>query len=171
VQVPKPRVTLRLPQVLVDKRDIAMEEENIQRFTTLMYRAPEMADVHSRMLIGPPGAHHCSRPAQQLNFCSADMWALGCLLYTLCYGTHPFASATQLQIVNANVRYPQAAPGGQPVNPVALAILQALLQQQVPVYLAFSPPPPSPPAPSSRAVCLLPHPHPVLFFMLLHACF
>jgi serine/threonine protein kinase len=90
------------------------------------------------------------------------MWALGCLLYTLCYGTHPFASATQLQIVNANVRYPQAAPGGQPVNPVALAILQALLQQQVPVYLSFSPPPlpprtlipcrlpPTPP--SSRAV-------------------
>ena len=41
--------------MLQDKRDVADEEENIQRFTTLMYRAPEMADVHARMLIGPPG--------------------------------------------------------------------------------------------------------------------
>ncbi len=69
-------------------------------------------------------------------FCSqclpaADMWALGCLLYTLCYGVHPFANATQLQIVNANVRYPATVPGGQPVNPLALVIMQALLQQQV----------------------------------------
>ncbi len=62
---------------------------------------------------------------------AADLWALGCLLYTMCYCSHPFANATQLQIVNANVRYPPLAPGGQPVNPVALAIIQALLQQQV----------------------------------------
>ena len=62
---------------------------------------------------------------------AADMWALGCLLYTLCYCVHPFMNATQLQIVNANVRFPATVPGGQPVNPTALAIMQALLQQQV----------------------------------------
>jgi hypothetical protein len=60
------------------------------------------------------------------------MWALGCLLFTLCYCCHPFANATQLQIVNANVRYPPVAPDGKPVNAIALAIMQALLQQQVP---------------------------------------
>ncbi len=62
------------------------------------------------------------------------MWALGCLLYSFCYCCHPFAAATQLQIVNANVRYPPTAPDGQPVNAVALAIMQALLQQQVPAH-------------------------------------
>ena len=62
---------------------------------------------------------------------AADMWALGCLLYTLCYCVYPFTNATQLQIVNANVRFPATVPGGQPVNPAALAIMQALLQQQV----------------------------------------
>lgn len=70
---------------------------------------------------------------------AADMWALGCLLYTLCYCSHPFTDATQLQIVNANVRYPKTVPGGQPVAPLALAVIQALLQQQVP-------PPRSPPS-------------------------
>ena len=43
---------------------------------------------------------------------AADMWALGCLLYTLCYCVHPFMNATQLQIVNANVRFPATVPGG-----------------------------------------------------------
>jgi hypothetical protein len=66
------------------------------------------------------------------------MWALGCLLYSFCYGSHPFANATQLQIVNANVRYPPTAPDGRPVNAMALAIVQALLQQQVRPCTAFS---------------------------------
>ncbi len=118
----------------------------------------------------PHPHHHHHRPHPS----AADLWALGCLLYTLCYSCHPFTDATQLQIVNANVRYHPTAPGGQPVNAAALAIMQALLQQQVlssanyPVRWrhAHSPPLPSlplrcspscaPPLPSSKRQCSMP---------------
>lgn len=60
------------------------------RYTTPMYRAPEMVDTWSNYPVGP----------------KVDTWALGCLLYTLCFNKHPFADESKLKILNANYSIP-----------------------------------------------------------------
>jgi AP2-associated kinase len=52
-------------------------EEEIQRYTTLSYRAPEMIDLYSRLPIT----------------LKVDIWAMGCLLYKLMYNTLPFGDS------------------------------------------------------------------------------
>ncbi|XP_063692099.1 AP2-associated protein kinase 1-like isoform X5 [Bolinopsis microptera] len=64
-------------------------EENILKFTTLAYRAPEMCDMYLGYKIGP----------------AADLWALGVLLYKLCFFTTPFEENT-LAIARAKFAIP-----------------------------------------------------------------
>ena len=52
-------------------------EEEVQRYTTLSYRAPELIDLYSRLPIT----------------LKVDMWALGCLLYKLMYNVMPFGDS------------------------------------------------------------------------------
>ncbi|KAJ2802000.1 Ark- serine/threonine protein kinase, partial [Coemansia guatemalensis] len=68
---------------------VAMEDE-IQRMTTLEYRAPEMIDLYLRRGITE----------------KADIWALGVLLYKLCYFKTPFDNASPLAILNAEYSTP-----------------------------------------------------------------
>ncbi|XP_068630844.1 cyclin-G-associated kinase isoform X2 [Battus philenor] len=63
-----------------------MLEENLAQFTTPMYRAPEMLDTWDNRKIDH----------------SVDLWALGCILYTLCYMQHPFEDSAKLAILNGN---------------------------------------------------------------------
>lgn len=35
-----------------------------------------------------------------------DIWALGCILYTLCFMRHPFEDSAKLRIMNANYSIP-----------------------------------------------------------------
>lgn len=65
-------------------------DEDIQKHTTLQYRSPEMIDVYRK---------------QPLNE-KSDIWALGVLLYKLCYYTTPFEEQGQLAILNASYKYP-----------------------------------------------------------------
>ncbi|CAH1966775.1 unnamed protein product [Acanthoscelides obtectus] len=65
-------------------------EENMARFTTPMYRAPEMVETWNNHYVGPP----------------VDVWALGCILYTLCFMKHPFEDSAKLRIINANYTLP-----------------------------------------------------------------
>ncbi|RZC42947.1 cyclin-G-associated kinase [Asbolus verrucosus] len=65
-------------------------EENMAKFTTPMYRAPEMVDTWNNYYVGPP----------------VDVWALGCILYTFCYMKHPFEDSAKLRIINANYNLP-----------------------------------------------------------------
>ena len=37
---------------------------------------------------------------------AADIWALGCILYSLCFKKHPFEDSAKLAIVNANFTIP-----------------------------------------------------------------
>lgn len=65
-------------------------EDEMGRFTTPMYRAPEMLDTWSNYQIGP----------------ASDVWALGCILYMLCFMKHPFEDSAKLRIINANFVIP-----------------------------------------------------------------
>ncbi|XP_043392302.1 AP2-associated protein kinase 1 isoform X22 [Chelonia mydas] len=64
-------------------------EEEIKKYTTLSYRAPEMVNLYSGKLITT----------------KADIWALGCLLYKLCYFTLPFGES-QVAICDGNFTIP-----------------------------------------------------------------
>ncbi|EPS44311.1 hypothetical protein H072_1711 [Dactylellina haptotyla CBS 200.50] len=67
-----------------------MIEDDIQKHTTLQYRSPEMIDVFRGQAIDE----------------KSDIWALGVLLYKLCYYTTPFEDQGQLAILNASFKYP-----------------------------------------------------------------
>jgi AP2-associated kinase len=75
------------PTTVVDCR---LMDEDIQKHTTLQYRSPEMVDVYRKQPINE----------------KSDIWALGVLLYKLCYYTTPFEDQGQLAILNASYRYP-----------------------------------------------------------------
>ena len=66
-------------------------EEEMQKHTTPMYRAPEILDTYQNFPIGP----------------SQDIWALGCILFYLCYRTHPFEDSAKLRIINAKYILPE----------------------------------------------------------------
>ncbi|XP_059689209.1 cyclin-G-associated kinase [Gavia stellata] len=69
----------------------ALVEEEITRNTTPMYRTPEMIDLYSNFPIGE----------------KQDIWALGCILYLLCFRQHPFEDGAKLRIVNGKYVVPQ----------------------------------------------------------------
>jgi cyclin G-associated kinase len=37
---------------------------------------------------------------------ASDVWALGCIIYTLCYMKHPFEDSAKLRILNGNYTIP-----------------------------------------------------------------
>ena len=56
------------------KSSIAKQLEVFERQTNLMYRPPEMLDSYQGYNVG----------------LKVDIWMLGCVLYALCFGRHPF---------------------------------------------------------------------------------
>ncbi|KAH8835591.1 hypothetical protein DL96DRAFT_1574847 [Flagelloscypha sp. PMI_526] len=70
--------------------EIRVLEADLNRHTTLQYRAPEMVDPYLR------------RPVDE----KSDVWALGVLLYKLCYYTTPFEEHGPLAILNVQYRIP-----------------------------------------------------------------
>ncbi|KAL2935970.1 hypothetical protein RDABS01_019088 [Bienertia sinuspersici] len=70
--------------------EMGIEEDNIRKHTTPAYRAPEMWDLFRRDLISE----------------KVDIWALGCLLYRICYLKSAFDGESKLQVLNGNYRIP-----------------------------------------------------------------
>ncbi|XP_076127227.1 AP2-associated protein kinase 1 isoform X6 [Alosa pseudoharengus] len=64
-------------------------EEEIKKYTTLSYRAPEMVNLYGGKVITT----------------KADIWAMGCLLYKLCYFTLPFGES-QVAICDGSFTIP-----------------------------------------------------------------
>ena len=65
-------------------------EDDVQKHTTLQYRSPEMIDVYRKQPIDE----------------KSDIWALGVLLYKLCYYITPFEEQGQMAILNASFKFP-----------------------------------------------------------------
>ncbi|KAF8931788.1 hypothetical protein BGZ47_011696 [Haplosporangium gracile] len=90
-------------------KDIQLLEEEINNHTTLQYRAPEMLDLYMRKGIDE----------------KIDIWALGVLLYKLCYYTTPFEEQGQLAILNARYIIPD-----HPVfSPALIGLFQSMLKE------------------------------------------
>uniref|UniRef100_A0A8C7X4K7 non-specific serine/threonine protein kinase n=1 Tax=Oryzias sinensis TaxID=183150 RepID=A0A8C7X4K7_9TELE len=68
---------------------VAAVEEEIKKYTTLSYRAPEMVNLYGGEAITT----------------KADIWALGCLLYKLCFFTLPFGES-QVAICDGSFTIP-----------------------------------------------------------------
>ncbi|KII93982.1 hypothetical protein PLICRDRAFT_411608 [Plicaturopsis crispa FD-325 SS-3] len=77
----------RVPTSVAEIRAL---EADLNRHTTLQYRAPEMVDLYLH------------RPVDE----KSDVWALGVLLYKLCYYTTPFEEHGPLAILNVQYRIP-----------------------------------------------------------------
>ncbi|GFT97318.1 AP2-associated protein kinase 1 [Nephila pilipes] len=68
---------------------VTQAEEEIKKYTTLSYRAPEMIDLY------------CGKTITT----KVDIWALGCLLYKLCFFSLPFGESA-LAIQGGNFSIP-----------------------------------------------------------------
>lgn len=77
----------------VPRRQLLETEEFIHGRCTPCYRAPELADVHLRWPIGP----------------KVDVFALGCVVFSLLTATHPFPMDSALANIQAKFKLPAAA--------------------------------------------------------------
>ena len=90
-------VSPRPPQTTQEIRAL---EADLNKHTTLQYRAPEMVDVFLR------------RPIDE----KSDVWALGVLLYKLCYYTTPSEEHGVLAILNVQYKFPPYPVYSQQLN-------------------------------------------------------
>uniref|UniRef100_A0A8C1NLP2 non-specific serine/threonine protein kinase n=1 Tax=Cyprinus carpio TaxID=7962 RepID=A0A8C1NLP2_CYPCA len=80
-------------KVLLPHKDgITAVEDEIKKYTTLSYRAPEMINLYQGKAITT----------------KADIWALGCLLYKLCFFTLPFGES-QVAICDGTFAVPDGS--------------------------------------------------------------
>lgn len=88
--------------------EMGIEEDNIRKHTTPAYRAPEMWDLFRRELINE----------------KVDIWALGCLLFRICYFKNAFDGESKLQILNGNYRIPDLPKYSSSVTDLIKDLLQ-----------------------------------------------
>ncbi|KAI9806291.1 MAG: hypothetical protein M1825_006406 [Sarcosagium campestre] len=93
-------------------------EDDIQKHTTLQYRSPEMIDVYRKQPIDE----------------KSDIWALGVLLYKLCYYTTPFEEQGQLAILNASFKFPAYPAFSDRVKKLIAFMLREDPQQRPNIY-------------------------------------
>ncbi|KAJ4324609.1 Ark- serine/threonine protein kinase [Neodidymelliopsis sp. IMI 364377] len=93
-------------------------EDDVQRHTTLQYRSPEMIDVYRKQPIDE----------------KSDIWALGVLLYKLCYYTTPFEEVGQMAILNASFKYPHYPQFSDRIKKLIGWMLRESPQQRPNIY-------------------------------------
>jgi len=92
---------------LRDSKERADAEEVISKETTQMYRSPEMVDLYLRQVLTE----------------KSDIWALGCILYALCFLSHPFQDAGSLGILSAKVVIPKNGVVGEECHTLIMRML------------------------------------------------
>ncbi|KAL4880097.1 kinase-like domain-containing protein [Aspergillus karnatakaensis] len=93
-------------------------EDDVQRHTTLQYRSPEMIDVYRKQPIDE----------------KSDIWALGVLLYKLCYYTTPFEEVGQMAILNASYKFPSYPPFSSRLKMFISSMLMESPQKRPNIY-------------------------------------
>ncbi|KAL6605102.1 kinase-like protein [Neocallimastix sp. 'constans'] len=82
------------PNKSLNIQEIRSLEEDIQKYTTIQYRSPEMCDLYQRRGLNE----------------KVDIWALGVMLYKLCYYVTPFEDGNTLAVLNGSYTKPQSPP-------------------------------------------------------------
>ncbi|KAG8391303.1 hypothetical protein BUALT_Bualt01G0173900 [Buddleja alternifolia] len=93
----------------VKPEEMGIEEDNIRKHTTPAYRAPEMWDLFRRELINE----------------KVDIWALGCLLFRICYLKSAFDGESKLQVLNGNYKIPDLPKYNTSVTDLIRDLLQS----------------------------------------------
>lgn len=86
-----------------------IEEDIIRKHTTPAYRAPEMWDLYRREVISE----------------KVDIWALGCLMYRICYLKSAFDGESKLQVLNGNYRIPELPKYSSSITSLIEEMLQS----------------------------------------------
>lgn len=90
--------------------EIKALEADLNKHTTIQYRAPEMVDPYQCRIIDE----------------KADVWALGVLLYKLCYYTTPFEQNGPLAILNVQYTIPNYPLYSSSLNTLICGFYNAL---------------------------------------------
>ena len=96
---------------------VTQVEEEIKRYTTLSYRAPEMIDLYS----------------EQPLTSKTDIWALGCLLYKICFFTLPFGESS-LAIQDGKFTFPSNSKYSQKVHKLIRYILTPNVDERPDIF-------------------------------------
>ncbi|KAM8885333.1 AP2-associated protein kinase 1-like isoform 10-T10 [Spinachia spinachia] len=96
---------------------VAVVEEEIKKYTTLSYRAPEMVNLYAGMIITT----------------KADIWAMGCLLYKLCYFTLPFGES-QVAICDGSFTIPDNSRYSHDMHCLIRYMLEADPEKRPDIY-------------------------------------
>ncbi|KAJ6479181.1 hypothetical protein C8R47DRAFT_1137253 [Mycena vitilis] len=110
------------PRPPATTQEIRALEADLNRHTTLQYRAPEMVDPYLRRAVDE----------------KSDVWALGVLLYKLCYYTTPFEEHGPLAILNVQYRIPPYPVYSQQMNGLIGSMLREHGAQRPSVFELLS---------------------------------
>ncbi|GJD08071.1 Probable serine/threonine-protein kinase [Galdieria sulphuraria] len=93
---------------ITNRKERFEQEYILQKQSTFMYRAPEMVDLYGKQKLTE----------------KVDIWALGCILYILCYRKHPFETGSAVQILNGKVDIPSVPTYSVALRKLILDMLQ-----------------------------------------------
>ncbi|KAI5477575.1 AP2-associated kinase [Pseudohyphozyma bogoriensis] len=110
--------TTPLTKVPTAANELQAIEAEINKTTTLQYRAPELVDVWSR------------RGYDE----KIDIWALGVFLYKLCYYTTPFEEHGPLAILSAQYKIPPYPAYSNAIKGIIGGMLQERASQRPNIY-------------------------------------
>uniref|UniRef100_H2S0Y6 non-specific serine/threonine protein kinase n=1 Tax=Takifugu rubripes TaxID=31033 RepID=H2S0Y6_TAKRU len=96
---------------------VPVVEEEIKKYTTLSYRAPEMVNLYSGQIIST----------------KADIWAMGCLLYKLCFFTLPFGES-QVAICDGSFTIPDNSRFSQDMHGLIRYMLEPDPEKRPDIY-------------------------------------
>uniref|UniRef100_A0A1I7XDI5 non-specific serine/threonine protein kinase n=1 Tax=Heterorhabditis bacteriophora TaxID=37862 RepID=A0A1I7XDI5_HETBA len=100
-----------------DNYPVHLIQEEINKYTTLSYRAPEMIDIYGGKPIGT----------------KADTWAMGVMLFKLCYFSLPFGESA-MAIQNGAFTFPSHPHYPDSIKAVIRCLLDADIDQRPSIY-------------------------------------